>query len=210
MEPVFNFAGIESMERKNLGTRHAIFLLLVKPSDNNSTDIINQFNYYHFASRRYCSIYAPGYSLVHFPNGYDNQSAAFVEGREWFYSDRCFVEFQVELEKRLKWRYCGEPEIIILQSARGKHSALDFTNYVSLDVMRGLREGYIDSFSRLMQELINASKSEVEAKAVLNKAKKLSAHEIFSTAIKLASPIPDELQKLMQDRLFYRTALKRP
>lgn len=206
MEAVSNLEGIEAAEKSSRLGQHAILLVLIKPSDVNSGELISQFNYYHFVSKSYCAIYAPGYSAEPFPQEYDSQKATRVNGNEWYYSDRCFAEFINQLEDRIKWQYCGEPEIIILQSGTGVRSALNFSNYVSLDIMKGVREGYIDSFQRMIQELINAARTEVEAKSVLSQAKRLSNSEIARIAIESVSPIPQSIKDILKDRLFYRSA----
>lgn len=209
MKAISNLKGIEDEERVVGLGRHVILLLLVKPSDELSAELFKQFNYYHFAAQKFCTIYAPGYSTAKLPNEYMSRPAVTVDGKDWYYSDRCFAEFLEQLEERLKWQYCGELEILILQSsdnADKSQSSLNFRNYVSLDVMRGLRERYFDSPQRLMQELINASKTEVDAKRLIEKGRRLSVAEIVKTAIECASPLPDPIKQLLKDRLFYRTA----
>ena len=65
MYPVNNIVGIENQELKLEGN-HAIILLFVKPSDDNADGIIKKFNYLHYKSKRYCSIYLVGYSQYFF------------------------------------------------------------------------------------------------------------------------------------------------
>lgn len=209
MEAVSNLEGIEAAEKSGQLDQHAILIVLIKPSDANSKELISQFNYYHFAAKSSCSIYAPGYSVEPLPPKYGSQKTARVDGNDWYYSDQCFAEFVDQLGNRTKWQYCGEPEILILQSGMGAHSALNFSNYVSLDIMKGIREGYIDSFQRIMQELINAARTEVEAKSVLSQATRLSNFEIAKVAIESASPIPQATKDILKDRLFYRSATTR-
>lgn len=209
MKAISNLIGIEDEERLVKLGRHAIIFLLVKPSDELSSGLIEQFNYYHFAAGNSCTIYAPGYTTARLSKEYMPEPVVTVDGSEWYYSDRCFAEFLKQLEERIKWQYCGELEILILQSSKNEQSPLNFSNYVSLDVMRGLRERYFDSPQRLMQELINASKTEVDAKKLAQKSHRLSVAEITKTAIECASPLPDPIKQLIKDRLFYRTANQR-
>lgn len=210
MKAISNLKGIEDEER-NVGLgRHAVLLLLVKPSDELSSGLIRQFNYYHFAARNFCTIYAPGYTTSKLSEEYLPEPVVTVDGCAWYYSDRCFAEFIEQLSARLKWQYCGELEILVLQSSNNSQSPLNFSNFISLDVMRGLREQYLDSPQRLMQELINASKTEVDAKKLVKDSHRLSVAEIVKTAIECASPIPNPIKQLLKDRLFYRTASRRP
>lgn len=106
----------------------------------------------------------------------------------------------------------GEPEILVLQNGRGKHSSLDFTNYVAIDVCQGLRQGYIDSAPRLMEGLLQASKEEVEAKSLIREATRLSASDIAKSAIGIGLDIahcPASLKAVLADRAFYRTSNRR-
>lgn len=211
MFPLHDLNGIDSNERNRRG-RRAIIVLLVKPSDGIADQLIGNFNYYHFASGDHCSIYAAGYGLGAMGAYGDAQKVCTVDGRSWWYSDRCFVEFQNQLSSRTKWRYCGEPEILVLQNGRGKHSSLDFTNYVAIDVCQGLRQGYIDSAPRLMEGLLQASKEEVEAKSLIRDATRLSASDIAKSAIGIGLDIahcPASLKAVLADRAFYRTSNRR-
>lgn len=212
MFPVYDLVGIEQSERR-IGQNRAIILLLVKPSDEHAQELIGNFNYYHFATHSSCSVYAAGYSREPLGDGYNSIAAGCeVDGGQWWYSDRSFVEFVDELKSKIKWTYSGEPEILILQRslAKGRHaSPLSFSNYVALDACEGLRKGYVDSIPRLMQALINASEQEVRAKALYEKASRLSVKTIASTAIKVAlesAHCPESLTKTIADRAFYRTA----
>ncbi|MEC4175561.1 hypothetical protein VIN30_03760 [Adlercreutzia sp. R7] len=212
MFPIFDINGIESSLRGRRD-RRAILLLLVKPSDEMADSLIQKFNYYHFDSAEACSIFAAGFSEGCFSNEYeDAYEVCSVCGRSWWYSDQCFVGLKKQLEARLKWRYSGEIEILILQRSMGEHSSLDFTNYVSIDALAGIREGYIDSLPRLMESLINASKVEVESKRVLDQAKRLSPKEIAQEAIKTtleAIGCPERLRQALSNSAFYRSAKRK-
>ena len=211
MYPIHDLNGIDANERLRRG-RRAIMLLLVKPTDRIAGQLVGNFNYYHFASGDHCSIYAAGYSLDSLREYGDARKVCTVDGHSWWYSDRCFVEFVNQLSARTKWRYSGEPEILVLQNGEGKHSSLDFTNYVAIDVCQGLRQGYVDSAPRLMEALLQASKREVEAKRVMRKATRLSASDIAKSAIDIGLDLahcPVSLKNVLADRAFYRTSNRR-
>ena len=211
MFPIRDLNEIDAAERGRRG-RRAIMLLFVKPADEHADALVAHFNYYHFASGDHCSIYAAGYSSDPLGAYRDARKICTVDGRDWWYSDRCFVEMQNQLSTRTKWRYCGEPEILILQSGRGRHSSLDFTNYVAIDVCQGLRQGYVDSAPRLMEALLQASEREVEAKRVMKEATRLSASAIAKTAIRTGLELahcPASLRTVLADRAFYRTSNRR-
>lgn len=212
MIPVNNMDMLDKSLREQQD-EHAVLLLMVQPTDKDANTFIDRFNYYHFDAGKDVTIFASGYSHNDFNDLYpDARKVCEVAGNSWWFSEQCFVEFKNQLEKRIKWRYSGEPEIIILQKGRGKHSPLDFSNYVAIDVLQGIRERYIDSAPRLMEALIRSAKEEVEAKRVLRQATKLSSKNIAEMAITTAlelSGCPKSLKEVISNRAFYRAANSR-
>lgn len=186
-----------------------VVLLFVRPTNQDAIDIIREFEYLHYNSSRYCSIYAVGYS-----NDFQKQSDTHyrkiceILNSDWYFSSKAFVEFKDNLEKRIKWKYSGETEILVLQNNPGKHDPLNFINYVSIDVNKGLKEGYIDSFQRFMESLVRSAKSSVTAKEAMFEIRKsrVSIKEIILGAIDDSKKIPNPAKKIIKDRLFYRCA----
>lgn len=186
-----------------------VVLLFVKPTSQDAVDIIREFEYIHYNSSKYCSIYAVGYS-----NDFQKQSDTHyrkiceILNSDWYFSSKAFVEFKDNLEKRIKWKYSGETEILVLQNNPGKHDPLNFTNYVAIDVNKGLKEGYIDSFQRFMESLVRSAKSSVTAKEAMFEIRKsrVSVKEIILGAIDDCKKIPNPAKKIIKDRLFYRCA----
>lgn len=186
-----------------------VVLLFVKPTNQDAVDIIQEFEYIHYNSSKYCSIYAVGYS-----NDFQKQSDTHyrkvceILNSDWYFSSKAFVEFKDNLEKRIKWKYSGETEILVLQNNPGKHDPLNFINYVAIDVNKGLKEGYIDSFQRFMESLVRSAKSSVTAKEAMFEIRKsrVSVKEIILGAIDDSKKIPNPAKKIIKDRLFYRCA----
>ena len=186
-----------------------VVLLFVKPTSQDAVDIIQEFEYIHYNSSKYCSIYAVGYS-----NDFQKQSDTHyrkiceILNSDWYFSSKAFVEFKDNLEKRIKWKYSGETEILVLQNNPGKHDPLNFTNYIAIDVNKGLKEGYIDSFQRFMESLVRSAKSSVTAKEAMFEFRKsrVSVKEIILGAIDDCKKIPNPAKKIIKDRLFYRCA----
>ena len=181
----------------------------MRPTNQDAIDIIREFEYLHYNSSRYCSIYAVGYS-----NDFQKQSDTHyrkiceILNSDWYFSSKAFVEFKDNLEKRIKWKYSGETEILVLQNNPGKHDPLNFINYVAIDVNKGLKEGYIDSFQRFMESLVRSAKSSVTAKEAMFEIRKsrVSIKEIILGAIDDSKKIPNPAKKIIKDRLFYRCA----
>lgn len=186
-----------------------VVFLFVKPTSQDAADIIQEFEYIHYNSAKYCSVYAIGYSDdPQKKNTSHNKKVAEIIGSDWYFSNKTFVEFKNSLEKRIKWEYSGETEVLILQNNPSGRDPLNFSNYVAIDVNKGLREGYIDSFQRFMESLIRSSRSKVTAKeaaADLRKSR-ISIKDTIAEAIDHSKRIPDPAKQIVKDRLFYRCA----
>ena len=186
-----------------------VVFLFVKPTNQDATDIIQEFEYIHYNSAKYCSVYAIGYSDDPQKKGSSHyKKVANIIGRDWYFSNKTFVEFKNNLERRIKWQYSGETEILILQNNPEGTDPLNFSNYVAIDVNKGLREGYIDSFQRFMESLIRSSRSRVTAKEAVADLRKsrISIKDTIAEAIDHSKRIPDPAKRIIKDRLFYRCA----
>lgn len=186
-----------------------VVFLFVKPTNQDAIDIIREFEYIHYNSDQFCSIYAIGYSdnpEKQFDRQYKNVPCTF--GNTWYFSNKAFVEFKNKLEQRIKWEYSGEIEILILQNNPKGRDPLNFTNYVAIDVNKGLREGYIDSFQRFMESLVRISKNKITAKEAACDMRKtrISIKDIIVNAVENSKKIPSPAKQILKDRLFYRCA----
>lgn len=208
MFAVSTYEEIEQIER-NVENMEVVVLLFVKPTNSDAMDIIREFEYIHHNSYKYCSIYAIGYS-----NDFDkatNQEYTMVDTtfcHEWYFSMKAFVDFKKKLEKRINWDYSGGTEVLILQNNPGKEKSLNFSNYVAIDVNKGIKEGYIDSFQRFMEALVRSSKSKVTAKEVSKDIanSRISIKGIVADSIDDCKKIPKSIKVIIKDRLFYRSA----
>lgn len=186
-----------------------VVFLFVKPTSQDAADIIQEFEYIHYNSEKYCSVYAIGYSDNPQKMDFSHyKKVAEIIGRDWYFSNKTFVGFKNNLERRIKWEYSGETEVLILQNNPGGRDPLNFSNYVAIDVNKGLREGYIDSFQRFMESLIRSSRSKVTAKEVATDLRKsrISIKDTIAEAIENSKRIPDPAKQIIKDRLFYRSA----
>lgn len=196
---------IELRER-GVENKEIVVLLFARPTE---TQILQEFEYIHYNSKNYCSIYAIGYT-----DDFDKQKSKTYRkvdvnmNCDWFYSTKAFVEFKDKLEQRIKWEYSGGTEILVLQNNPGKPNSLDFQNYVAIDVNKGIREGYIDSFQSFMESLIRSAKSKVTAKEAIKDVRnsKIKIKEIIVGAIDDCKKVPSPVKDIVKDRLFYRCA----
>ncbi len=211
MFAVNTYQHVEEIER-SFEDRHIVVLLFVRPSLPDASNIINEFDYIHYNSERYCSIYAVGYSNdFEKANDPEYSLAGKAAGLDWYYSNKAFVEFKNKLEQRLKWDYSGEIELLVLQNNPGKHNPLNFQNYVAIDVNRGIKEGYIDSFYRLMEALVRHSKSEVTAVEAFGKERKsrIRPRTILEDVLEDCKKVPTPIRRILKDKLFYRSCVNR-
>lgn len=210
MFAVNTYEEIEKQERE-LSNHHIIVLLFVKPSNINAKDIIEEFDYIHYNSKDYCSIYAVGYTndMVLAENDNTYSKITTVDNSEWFYSNKNFVEFKNNLESRLKWKYSGNAEMIILQSNPSGKNILNFQNYLSIDINHGLKKGYIDTFSKFMESLVRNSKNstEVYGMSVRMKRDRIKLKEILINTIDDSKKVPTPIKKILKDNLFFFPAI---
>lgn len=199
---------IEEFERR-VNYKEIVILLFVRPTIDGAMNIIKEFEYIHYNSGKYCSIYAVGYT-----NNFEiTKDKSFKKvnidlDTEWYFSTKAFTEFKNKLEKRINWCYSGETEILILQNNPVSSNVLNFQNYVAIDVNKGIREGYIDSFQRFMEALIRTAKSKMTAKEAMQDMllKRISIKDIITDSINDCKKIPVPVKKIIKDNLFYRSA----
>lgn len=194
---------------KEVENLEIVVFLFVRPTNQAALDIIREFEYIHYNSGKYCSVYAIGYSND-FAKAEDRcyRKATNVAGVDWYFSDQVFVEFKNNLERRIKWQYSGETEIIVLQNSPGMRDPLNFQNYVAIDVNKGIKEGYMDSFQRFMESLVRSARSKVTAKEAIADVRRsrISIKDTIAEAISDSKKIPKPVKTILKDRLFYRCA----
>ena len=102
MFAINTYEEIEQRQREN-GDKQIVILLFVRPTAPGAKEIIEEFDYIHYNSERYCSIYAVGYSND-FSKAADRsyKRATNIEGSEWFFSNAEFVKFKNNLEHRIR------------------------------------------------------------------------------------------------------------
>lgn len=194
---------IEEIEQK-VENMEIVVLLFARPT---AVEILQEFEYIHYNSEKYCSIYAIGYTDDFSKDStYKAVNTSFKS--DWYFSTKAFIEFKNKLEDRIRWKYSGETEVLILQNNPGHKNALNFQNYVAIDVNKGLREGYIDSFQSFMEALIRSSKSKVTAKEAIKDVavSRISVKDILAGAIDECKKVPSPIKEIVKDRLFYRCA----
>ncbi len=80
--------------------KEMVVFLFVKPTNQDAVDIIKEFEYIHYNSAKYCSIYAIGYSNN--PQKQADRHYRKVDeiiNTDWYFSIKAFVEFKNNLER---------------------------------------------------------------------------------------------------------------
>lgn len=203
------FEDIVEQERK-VESKQIVILLFVRPRADNRR-ILEDFLYLHRRSGRYCNLYAVGYADS---NAMRNNNERRNEYRridsiwrnELFFSEYYFVQFVEWLEYTIGWHYSGETELMVLQHDPESEEVVSFDNYVSINVDKGIRRGYIDSFQVLIDELIRSARNEVTAKEAIRDVlnSRINIPDIISNVIEECKRIPTPVRDILQDRLFYR------
>ena len=96
MFPINNIEGIEKQEAAFEGL-HVVVLFLVKPSDTDAEKFYKKINYYHYSSKKYCSMYLLGCTENDSHVYPDSQEIKSIDNGVWFYSDICFLEAKESL-----------------------------------------------------------------------------------------------------------------
>lgn len=194
---------------RNVQNMEIVVFLFVRPTNQKAIDIIHEFEYIHFNSAKYCSVYAIGYSNApreQLTNQY--RKVTKISGENWYFSNKIFVDFKNSLEQRINWKYSGETEVIVLQNNPIGRDPLNFSNYVAININKGLRENYIDSFQSFMESLCRSARRKVAAKEAVSDIRKsrISIKDTISDAIAFSKRIPSPAKEILKDKLFYRCA----
>ena len=99
--------------------------------------------------------------------------------------------------------------MIILQNSSSlvDGKLLDFRFYNYIDINYGIQKGYIDSFPRFMERMINACRYETDAQAVINIAnrKRLNSRKIIELALEADTKLPAPIRKIIADKAFFKS-----
>lgn len=107
-------------------------ILLARPEDRLTKDeILPHLRYWHHRSDNvtdfYCAGYIPSQLVSDAP-----RVGVTIDGLEWGFSLRAYLEILEEIEQKTDWRSSGDPCLLLLNSYFDGHTA-------HLDYLRGLR-----------------------------------------------------------------------
>lgn len=171
-----------------------IGVFITRPDLESGKSILNSLNYYHHLTGRNVNFYLPGFGSYWGENYPDKETVAKIDGTEWYFSNEQFVKFTRKLERKTKWVYSGESELILLPLIEGK---IDFQKILIFYLDDMLRDGAIKSVSAFFQQLSRLFESKSTLSEIHVALCKDNAIELIKGAIlkKLPHGIGDIITK---------------
>ncbi len=157
---------LEHIKRREL-VEDTIGIFLTRPDLASGKSIINSLGYYHHLTSRNINFYLPGYGAYWNPVEYpDMEPVTNINGANWSYSNKAFVDFVNELEDASKWKYSGESELLIIPYQDG---FLDFEKVLVFHLDAMLRDETIDSISGFITSLSRTVRKNNNVKSISGK-----------------------------------------
>lgn len=128
-----------------------IGILITRPDLNTGNEIVKSLNYYHHLTSRNINFYLPGYGAYWNPEKYPDMNAVTsIDGIEWYFSNKAFVEFVETLEYKSSWQYTGESELLLIPY---HNKTLDFSEVGLFHLDKMLNDDTISSISSFITRL---------------------------------------------------------
>jgi len=138
-----------------------IGILFVQPSHKIAKeDILPNITYYHERSGKNVNFYLAGYGAY---LGQEVEVVCRIDSTAWQYSPKSFNNLREEIEKRSKWKYSGECDLIILNakcSEKDNAVLLDFSCCVAININDVIRVGAIPSTMNLFEVIFRYAESQ--------------------------------------------------
>ncbi len=119
-------------------------------------EIISSLSYFHHRSKQYIDIFCCGYGAYWSKNEYpDLEIVTKIDRVDWNYSDNAFVAVVEDFEKRTKWRYSGENELLLLDVIPSKkRDELTINNAIVCNLERMKRDNAFSSVRSFFEDII--------------------------------------------------------
>ena len=125
-------------------------ILITRPDLETGKNILKSLEYYHYLTRGNIIFYLPGYGAYWYGAYPDGKVVTEIDGVQWSFSNKEFVQFIHEMENYSKWKYCGESELLLLHT---KDGILSYEVMMQFRLDNMLRDKVIDSIPSYFQEL---------------------------------------------------------
>lgn len=168
--------------RTNEFVEDTIGVLITRPDLNTGNSILKSLNYFHHLTGNNINFYLPGYGAYWSSDRYpDMNNVVCLNGVDWSFSYKAFVEFVATLEDVSKWKYSGESELLLIPY---HDEMLDFSKVVvfHLDIM--IDDGTISSVSSFITGLsrcvrLDNSVTSIAARGAVKCISKIAIDEII-------------------------------
>lgn len=142
-----------------------IGILFTRPDLDVGKSILNSLNYYHHLSGYNTNFYLPGYGAYWYGKYPDGQVVTRINGTEWSFSDKMFVDFVNDFEKYSRWEYSGESELLMVEYKDGR---LFYDRVIQFYLDNMLRDNVIVSIPSFFQELLRICRQDKSLQSIRN------------------------------------------
>jgi hypothetical protein len=119
-------------------------------------EILNSLSYLHHRSGKAINIFCCGYGAYWPEEKYpDLEPVTKIDGVDWLYSDQAFVSVVEEFEKKTRWRYSGENELLLLDVIPSPEpKTLNINNAIVCNLEQMKKDDAFSSVRSLFENLI--------------------------------------------------------
>ena len=137
--------------RNNELIEDTIGILITRPDLHTGNSILESLNYFHHLTGNNINFYLPGYGAYWSGDRYpDMNNVARINGVDWSFSYKSFVEFIGALEEVSRWKYSGESELLLIPY---HDEMLDFSEVAVFHLDAMMNDGTISSVSNFITGL---------------------------------------------------------
>lgn len=137
--------------RKNELIEDTIGILITRPDLHAGNSILKSLNYFHHLTGNSINFYLPGYGAYWSGDRYpDMNNVARINGVDWSFSYKSFVDFIAALEDVSRWKYSGESELLLIPY---HDEMLDFSEVAVFHLDAMMNDGTISSVSSFITGL---------------------------------------------------------
>jgi hypothetical protein len=121
-------------------------ILLARPEDQITKEaILPNLEFWHYRSDLYTDFFCAGYTPLDLVSD-ARPVGVTIEGRDWGFSIRAFVEVAEDVEAQTGWRYNGDPCLVLANTYfDGAKAHLDFRRSIRLNFREALNDKAISS-----------------------------------------------------------------
>lgn len=137
--------------RNNELIEDTIGILITRPDLQTGNSILKSLNYFHHLTGNSINFYLPGYGAYWSGDRYpDMNIVARINGVDWSFSYKSFVDFIEALEEVSRWKYSGESELLLIPY---HNEMLDFCEVAVFHLDAMMNDGTISSVSSFITGL---------------------------------------------------------